>query len=83
MRVDFDKVQLRASKRTRCELCAKWMRRATTLWQTISPFNKNAAGEPKTRGEIMIELHAKAAAWRAEPLTCPSCSAEPDYWASS
>ncbi len=73
MRVTFEKVKLRTSKRTRCEWCGKWLRRSTTLWQTLNPFNMDAVGSPKTRAIIVRELHEQAAKWKAEPLTCQDC----------
>jgi hypothetical protein len=36
------------------------------FWQTVNPFNKNAEGLPKTRLEIMGELHAERAVWLHE-----------------
>ena len=33
--------------------------------QTINPFNKNAAGLPKSRAEIITEIMAERRAWLA------------------
>ena len=41
-------------------------RRQKKFWQTINPFNLNEAGTPKGRQEILEELKAEAAQWKAE-----------------
>lgn len=34
-----------------------------TFMQTVNPFNKNAAGEVKSRAEILAELITERKAW--------------------
>lgn len=68
--VRFEKVTRRVQKRGKCQSCGKTHTRATTLWQTLNPFNKNAEGFPKTRNEIYDELQTQAATWKAAPITC-------------
>lgn len=75
--VTYDKVTYRAEKRVPCDHgCDRQVKRATTLYQTLNPFNKNAAGQPKSREEITAELRVKAEAWRKEPETCAHCHRE-------
>lgn len=71
--ITFEEVTRRAAKNLPCPDCGKKVRRQTTFMQTINPWNKNAAGEPKTRQEIQDELKADAAAWVQEPVRCTAC----------
>jgi hypothetical protein len=59
----FEVVGYPITKPTACSVCGKKMRRSTTFTQTINPFNKNADGVMKTRGEIWKELAAEAESW--------------------
>ena len=63
MRITFTEVSLRATKRW----TENGKRRAKTqkFYQTINPFNKNAAGEMKTKDEILAEITAQRDAWLA------------------
>ena len=54
--------------------CGKKVRRQRTFSQTLNPFNKNAAGQPKTVPEIVRELTEKAKEWQAQPETCRPCT---------
>jgi hypothetical protein len=69
----FDKVEWQASKRLPCPNCGKRVRRQTTLWQTVNPWNKNPDGEPKTQREILAELREQAAEWEQKPEQCTPC----------
>ena len=69
----FEEVTRRASKVVKCAGCGKTVRRRRTFMQTLNPFNKNAAGDPKTRSEIWIELDEQAGGWQAEPERCIPC----------
>lgn len=72
--VTFDEVSLREQRRVPCANgCGKKLTRSRTFTQTINPYNKNAAGEPKTRTEIYAELKAEAASW-SPVATCPKCT---------
>lgn len=71
--VRFQEVEHRAQKNLPCPDCGKKVRRSTTFEQTINPWNKNAAGDPKTVTEIREELAADAAAWREKPVQCKAC----------
>lgn len=73
IRVIFDKVILRVRKSGKCSKCTHRTRRIYTLWQTQSPFNRNAGGLPKTRSEIELELAAEAKQVRESPLLCSVC----------
>lgn len=70
----FESVPLPASKNLPCPGCGKKVRRSRTFSQTINPFNKNAAGQAKTRQEILAELRERAAAWKQEPEQCTPCA---------
>jgi hypothetical protein len=72
--VKFQEVAVYATKASKCD-CGKRRSRKQKFWQTINPFNKNAAGQPKSRAEIRQELAAEAMAWEAEPITCSACRA--------
>lgn len=69
----FAKVEHRATKNVKCDGCGKRLKRSTTLFQTLSPFNKTADGELKTREQIMTELRAKALEWQGEREWCAPC----------
>jgi hypothetical protein len=69
----FEKVEHPAQKNTKCIGCGKRLRRRTTLYQTLNPFNKNAQGQPKSRQEIYAELEAKAERWLTAPEWCEPC----------
>lgn len=70
MRVTFDKVELRGTKSGKCVSCGKRRRRATTVYQTLNPFNKGTDGLPKTREQIYVELREKLSEWRKQPIDC-------------
>lgn len=72
MRIVFDEVAIRPSKSGKCA-CGIRRRRSTKIYQTVNPFNRNAAGLPKTRHEIIREVQAAAEKWRSEPITCANC----------
>jgi len=60
----FEEVTRPVTKRVKCRVCGKTITRSTTLSQTISPFNKDADGQPKTREQIRAELKAQAETWQ-------------------
>lgn len=75
--VTYDKITYRAQKVVTCaEGCDRQLKRAKTFWATQNPFNKNAAGLPKSQEEITAGLRAQAEAWRQEPETCSHCHRE-------
>ena len=74
----YEQLQTAAVKSLPCPGCGRKVRRQRTFTQTLNPFNRNAAGDPKTRPEVYESLRAKAAAWRAEPVTCSRCEGHPD-----
>lgn len=71
--IRFEEVTRGAQKNLPCPDCGKKVRRQRTFSQTINPWNKNAAGEPKTWQEIQDELKVDAAKWAAEPVKCAAC----------
>lgn len=66
IRETYEPVRWPESRSGKCPVCGKRVRRSTTFQQTLNPFNKNAAGEPKTRSEIWAELKVKAAGWEPD-----------------
>jgi hypothetical protein len=60
----FEEVTRPVTKRVNCRVCGKTITRSTTLSQTISPFNKGADGQPKTREQIRAELREQAETWQ-------------------
>jgi|HubBroStandDraft_2_1064218.scaffolds.fasta_scaffold415276_1 hypothetical protein len=61
MRVTFQKVSIKA-KRVWMEN-GKRRQQTKEFWQTISPFNTDHNGVPKTREHIMAQLLAERSDW--------------------
>lgn len=74
-RLRFDDVRLPVIKHMKCA-CGKYRQRRKTFMQTINPYNRNADGTPKTRVDILNELHLQADKWRTEPIYCTDCDPE-------
>jgi hypothetical protein len=72
----FERVPLTVKKSVPCTVCGKKVRRQRTFEQTRNPWNRNAAGQPKSYADIYRELDAKGAAWKAEPETHAGCEPE-------
>ena len=73
--ITFREVAIRGSKAVKCAGdCGRLLRRSRKFWQTLNPFNKNAAGEQKSASEIQQELFAERSAWMGELETCKQCS---------
>jgi len=73
IRYTFDVVKYQASKSLPCPKCSKRVKRAKTFEQTLSPFNKNAQGVPKSRAEIWAEEREQAVAWQKSAELCRKC----------
>ena len=71
--VVFEKVQHRATNHGICPKCGGKSKRNKVFFQTISPFNKGADGQPKTRSEIARELVEEAKAWKQLPVYHAKC----------
>lgn len=72
--VTFNEVSTHGSKSVKCAAgCGRTLKRSRRFYQTLSPFNKNAAGTLKTRDEIFEELLVERRAWVDEPETCKQC----------
>lgn len=72
--VTFNEVAIHGMKSVKCAGgCGRTLKRSRKFWQTLSPFNKNAAGGLKTRDGIYEELRAERNAWANEPETCKHC----------
>lgn len=72
--VRFRELSLQASKNLPCPSCGKKVRRQRTFRQTLNPFNKNAAGEPKSAKEIYADLQKKVDEFEATPVRCTPCT---------
>jgi len=66
-RIRFQRVQLKAVRRWK-DGDGKWHQQTKVFEQTMNPFNKNEHGLPKSRSEIVAELHLEREAWLANPL---------------
>jgi hypothetical protein len=73
MRVKFDEVVVRVRRSGSCSRCGRRARRTYKLWQTVSPFNRNAEGLPKTKSEIEAELRNDAKKVEERVLMCARC----------
>lgn len=72
--VSFQEVIVQGQKSVRCAGgCKRTLKRSRKFFQTLSPFNKNAAHELKSRDEIMNELLAERRVWLDEPEICSHC----------
>ncbi|WP_055566008.1 hypothetical protein [Streptomyces atriruber] len=69
----FEKVELYGEKRVKCTVCGKAMKRRTTVYQTLNPFNKTDDGKVKSRSQILAELRVKLDAWRGQAETHAKC----------
>lgn len=65
--VRFQEVKARTKRTGKCSHCGKRTTRSATFTQTISPFNKNADGMPKTYAEVQQAVDAEAASWSPRP----------------
>lgn len=72
--VTFNEVTVHGSKSVKCAAgCGRTLKRSRKFWQTLSPFNKNAAGDLKTTAEICAELDSEVDYWRREAEVCKQC----------
>lgn len=71
--VNFKQCTLTGRKDVKCRCCGKRLRRTKTFRQSISMFNLNASGEPKTSVEIHAELSKDVKAWEAKKEICGEC----------
>ena len=70
----FEEVRLRFRKRVKCSRCGKSLLRSTTLWMTLSPWNKDPeSGLPRTRYQVLVALQRDGNVWMTLPELCRSC----------
>lgn len=62
MRINFEEVSLKATKRWIDE-AGKKRQKTKKFYQTISPFNKNKDGTVKTRDQILEEVTKERNMW--------------------
>jgi hypothetical protein len=68
----FEEVKLRKTVRVFCPARNKKVSRSKMFWQTINPYNRDAAGNPKTREAILIELRKEMSEWMPD-CGCSGC----------
>jgi hypothetical protein len=66
MRITFDKIELKATRRWIDPETGKKRQQTKTFMQTVNPFNKLPDGTVKDRVTIMAELHAERRDWLAD-----------------
>jgi hypothetical protein len=73
----FSEIKRTTKRRVKCSGgCDRTLTRQRTFSQTLNPFNRNAAGEIKSAGEISSELRERAKAWQPT-ATCQQCLKQP------
>lgn len=77
----FREIAMYPSKSGKCAVCGKPAKRSTKIYQTVSPFNRNEAGEVSSVEEIRVAVKEQCQAWRAAPVMHAKC--EPSPWAAS
>jgi len=70
----YDVISRTAVKSLPCPACGKKLRRQRTFEMTLSPFNRNPDGTPRSRAEIWVALGVLADEWRVQPETHPKCA---------
>ena len=58
----FGEIGLTGRKAFKCA-CGRRVRRSRRFYQTLNPWNKNAAGAPKSQAEILAECREQFVAW--------------------
>lgn len=64
----FEVVKAYGVKTAKCPICGKRVKRQRTFEATINPFNKNEAGQIKTRHEVFADVSKKARDWELLPI---------------
>lgn len=73
-RLRFEKVSLTGHKTVACAGCATPVRRQSTFWQTLNPFNLHElTRKPKDRAQILTELRETRDAWMRAAERCRTC----------
>ena len=60
--INFEEIKVKGVRRW-TDKNGKKRQKTKIFSQTVNPFNKNSAGLPKTRQEIMAEISAERDAW--------------------
>lgn len=63
--VRFREVAIRGTHRWK-DTEGKWHQQTRRFWQTLSPFNRDADGDPKSAAQIMAEIQQERIAWLGE-----------------
>lgn len=72
----FREIALYPSKAGKCSVCGKSAKRSTKIYETVSPFNRNAAGEVSSVDEIRASVREKCQAWQDAPLMHAKCEGD-------
>jgi hypothetical protein len=62
-RITFEKVSIKRTFRWTDPVTRKSRQETKKFWQTVSPFNRNVHGDPKSRQQIREELESEARLW--------------------
>jgi hypothetical protein len=73
IKTNFEVIKKKSWKKRICWCCLKKFNRQKTFEQTISPFNKNKKGKPKTKEKILQELDKEVRDWKNIRFTCEDC----------
>lgn len=75
-RTTFEKVEMYGTKSVKCAGgCGRRLKRSTTVYQTINPYNKAADGRLKDHYDIRAELVVQLDEWERKPELCIHCDA--------
>lgn len=77
----FREIALYPRKTGKCSVCGKPAKRSTKIYETVSPFNRNANGEISSVEEIRASVREKCQAWQDAPIMHAKC--EPSPWGDS
>jgi hypothetical protein len=81
VRMTFDEIRLRRMVPTFCRGCNKKLQRVISDFQTVNPYNSNAADDIKTpneiRAELRVNLDAKTLQLRQSGVICRACENAP------
>jgi hypothetical protein len=62
----YEEVSRTVKRRVTCAICGKKFNRQRTFTNTVNPFNKNAAGVPKSWSEVEENVVHLAEQWQPE-----------------
>lgn len=63
----YPPVSVTTKRTAACPVCGKKATRSWTVTHTVSPFNVNEDGRPRTATEVRAQVRAEANAWNPDP----------------